>query len=231
MGIGLRREGEVFILSLDDGENRFRDDSIAAWNEALDEVEAAEGPKALVTHGSGKFYSNGLDLDWAMAKEDFAFDEYLGDVTAIYGRVLTFPCVTVAAVNGHAFGAGGQLMMAHDFRVMREDRGYFCMPEIDMRAPLHPGMTAILQARLPKQTAHEVISTGRRYGGADALAAGIVEETAPEARVLPRAIEIAAPLAAKAHPVMSTLKAGLYPHVLEALSRKLENATVPGENH
>ena len=37
MGIELRREGEVFVLSLDDGENRFRDDSIAAWNEALDE--------------------------------------------------------------------------------------------------------------------------------------------------------------------------------------------------
>ena len=62
MGIELRREGEVFVLSLDDGENRFRDDSIAAWNEALDEVEATEGPKALVTTGTGKFYSNGLDL-------------------------------------------------------------------------------------------------------------------------------------------------------------------------
>ena len=231
MGIELRREGEVFVLSLDDGENRFRDDSIAAWNEALDEVEAAEGPKALVTTGAGKFYSNGLDLEWALSNRRDAFDQYIADVLAIYRRVLTFPCVTVAAVNGHAFGAGGQLMMAHDYRVMREDRGYFCMPEIDMRAPLHPGMTALLQARLPMQTLHEVIATGRRYGGVDALAAGIVEHTAPEALVLPRAIEIAAPLATKAHPVMSALKAGMYPHVLEALSRKLEGGTTPEEVH
>jgi enoyl-CoA hydratase/carnithine racemase len=209
MGHELRREGEVFILVFDDGENRFRDDSIAAINAALDEVEGTEGPKALVTTGTGKFYSNGLDLDWAMANVGDAFDRYIADVIAIYGRVLTFPCSTVAAVNGHAFGAGGQLMMAHDYRVMREDRGYFCMPEIDMQAPLHPGMTAILQARLSAQTAHEVIATGRRYGGADALAAGIVEHIAVEADVLPRAIEIAGPLAGKAHPVMTTLKAGV----------------------
>ena len=63
--IALKREGEVFVLRMDDGENRFRDDSVAAWNAALDEVVAADGPKALVTTGTGKFYSNGLDLEWA----------------------------------------------------------------------------------------------------------------------------------------------------------------------
>ena len=216
MAIELRREGEVFVLALDDGENRFNDDSMKAWRTALDEVEGTDGPKALVTTGSGKFYSNGLDLDWAMANKKDDFGSYLRDVLGIYERVLTFPCITVAAMNGHAFGAGGQVALAHDFRVMREDRGYFCMPEIDMRMPLHPGMTAILQARLSAQTAHEVIATGRRFGGADALAAGIVEHVAPEADVLPRAIEIAAGLSGKAHPVMSRLKADLYPETLAA---------------
>ena len=216
MAIELRREGEVFILTLDDGENRFNDDSIAAWNGALDEVEGTEGPKALVTTGAGKFYSNGLDLDWAMANKKDDFGSYIGDVLCVYERVLTFPCITVAAMNGHAFGAGGQVALAHDFRVMREDRGYFCMPEVDMRAPLHPGMTAILRARLSAQTVHEVIATGRRFGGGDALAAGIVEQAAPESEVLPRAIEIASGLAGKAHPILSRLKADLYPETLAA---------------
>ena len=62
----LTREGAVFVLRWEDGENRFRDEAISGWNAALDEVEAAEGPKALVSIGAGKFYSNGLDLDWAM---------------------------------------------------------------------------------------------------------------------------------------------------------------------
>jgi len=229
VGIALRREGEVFVLQLDDGENRFRDDSIAAWNAALDEVDAADGPKALVTVGTGKFYSNGLDLEWAMGNAGVDFGAYIAGVLAIYGRVLTLACPTVAAMNGHAFGAGGQVALAHDFRVMREDRGYFCMPEIDMKAPLHPGMTAILKARLPKQTLHEVVATGRRYGGADALAAGIVEHATPEDEVLARALAIAAPLAHKAHPVMSKLKADLYPEVLHALSLELEGAGPEGE--
>ena len=54
--VSLRREGDVFVLSWNDGaDNRFRDDGIAGWNAALDEIEAADGPNALVTTGAGKF--------------------------------------------------------------------------------------------------------------------------------------------------------------------------------
>ncbi len=137
-------------------------------------------------------------------------------------RVLVFPAYTVAAMNGHAFGAGAQIALAHDTRVMRADRGYFCMPEIDMKAPLHPGMTAIIQARLPHQSAHEVIVTGTRYGGELALSRKIVDEAVPEDEVLPRAIAIAAQWAPKADPAMAVLKRGMYPRALEALATKLE---------
>ena len=51
--------------------------------------------------------------------------------------MLTLPVYTVAAVNGHAFGAGAQLAVAHDLRLMRTDRGFFCTPEIDMKVGLH----------------------------------------------------------------------------------------------
>lgn len=47
--------------------------------------------------------------------------------------MLTLPMPTVAAVTGHAFGGGALLAMAHDWRVMRGDRGYFCFPEVDIR--------------------------------------------------------------------------------------------------
>ena len=219
--IDLTREGDVFVLRMDAGENRFHPQFVSAWNDALDEVEKAAGPKALVTTGSGKFYSNGLDMDWMLSEGRDRIDEYLHSVLAVMGRVLTFPAITVAAINGHAFGAGAQIALAHDNRVMRTGRGYFCMPEIDMKANLHPGMTAIIQARLPQQTAHEVIATGTRYPAEAALARHIVEHAVPEAEVLPKAVEIAAPLAAKADPVMSTLKADMYPRVLEAMRQSL----------
>ena len=133
-------------------------------------------------------------------------------------RVLTFPAATVAAVNGHAFGAGAQLAVAHDHRLMRVDRGFWCMPEIDMHAPLHPGMLKLLAARIPAAALHELITTGKRYGGAEAQARGIMDEAVAEAELLPRAIHIAAGLAAKSHPVLGTLKRSLYPEVLKALA-------------
>jgi len=216
---GLRREGPVFVLQMDAGENRFDPTMIGAWSAALDEVEEADPPKALVTVGSGRFYSNGLDLEHGIASDDLG--GYVQQVLALYAKVLTLPCVTVAAINGHAFGAGGQITLAHDFRLMRADRGYFCMPEIDMGAFLHPGMTAILRARLPEQTAHEMIVTGRRYGGLEAVEAGIVQRALPAEDLLPAAREIARGLAEKAKPVMRRLKADQYSGVLAALAAPL----------
>ena len=218
--IDLARHGDVFVLRFDAPENRFRPDNIAAWNTALDRVEAAGSPAALVTTGTGKFYSNGLDLEWLFAKaSDAERRSYIPDVLALMARVLTFPAITVAAINGHAFGAGAQLSLAHDYRIMRSERGYWCMPEIDMKAPLHPGMTALIQARVPKQTAHELIVTGTRYAAEAALAKRIVDQVASENELLPRAIALAASLASKADPAMRLLKTGMYPRALEALTQ------------
>lgn len=219
--IDLSREGDVFVLRMDSGENRFSPPFIEKFAACLDEVEKADGAKALVTTGSGKFYSNGLDLDHMMAEGGAGAQEYIASVLDLMRRVLTLNCVSVAAVNGHAFGAGGQIAVAHDFRLMRADRGFFCMPEIDMQAPLHPGMVAILKARLPALTCHEVIVTGARYGGELAAARSIVDSALPEGELLGAAVEQAAALAGKAHPVMSALKADLYPKVMEALALPL----------
>jgi Delta3-Delta2-enoyl-CoA isomerase len=217
--LDLDRHGDVFVLRMDAGENRFVPESIAAWHTALDEVEKAAAPKALVTVGSGKFYSNGLDLEHMAKCGDIP--AYVSSVLAILKRVLTFPTYTVAALNGHAFGAGAQVALAHDARVMRTGRGFFCMPEIDMKAFLHPGMTAIIQARLPHQSAHELIVTGMRYPAERALEQKIVDRIVPEEELLPTAIAMAAEWAAKADPVMHILKRDMYPRVLAALDQKL----------
>src|SRR5262245_11706668 len=218
--LALRREGAGFVLAWSDGENRFRDESIAAWNAALDEVDAAEGAKALVTTGAGKFYSNGLDLDWALREARERVPDFVLAVLGVLGRVLTLACPTVAAVNGHAFGAGAQLAVAHDRRLMRAERGSWCLPEIDLRAPLHGGMTALLRARLPAQALHEAIATGRRFGGEAARAAGVVDLALAEAELLPKAVELAAELAPKAHPVLRRLKSDLYAPALAALRER-----------
>ena len=120
MPINLSREGDVFVLRFDDGENRFRPDNLADWHAALDEVEQAGTPAALVTTGSGRFYSNGLDLEWMLTQAGGPErEEYIPAVLGLMARILVFPTITVAALNGHAFGAGAQISLAHDYRVMR----------------------------------------------------------------------------------------------------------------
>ncbi|KUH96134.1 enoyl-CoA hydratase-related protein [Mycobacterium sp. IS-1556] len=213
----LHKRGAVFVLTLGADENRFHPDRLAAINSALDEVEATDGPKAVVTTGEGKFYSNGLDLDFMAANPDAA-EANLADVHALFARVLAFPAPIVAAVQGHAFAAGAMLALAHDLIVMRADRGYFCLPEVDLGIPFTAGMNALIRSRLPIATAHEAMTTARRYGGDDALAAGIVAQTAGEADVVDAAVDRAQALAAKAGAVFGTIKARLYAEVIAELN-------------
>ncbi|QKW10418.1 enoyl-CoA hydratase/isomerase family protein [Streptomyces sp. NA04227] len=213
----LERDGEVFILHLEpDDENRFHPDFLDEVTAVYDEIEAESGPRALVTVGSGKFWSNGLDLEWVGAHGDQT-NAYLERVQAMLARTLASPVVTVAAVNGHAFAAGAMWSLAHDFRVMRADRGYFCLPEVDMGLAFIPGMNDLLLARLAPHIAHEAMTTGRRYGGEQALAAHIVDAVAAEDEVLAKAVELARPLAVKATDTRARIKETMYTTALASL--------------
>ena len=83
--------------------------------------------------------------------------------------------------------------------------------------PLHPGMTALIQAKLPVQTAHEAIAMGKRYGGEVAMDLGIVQQAVAEDEVLPAARAYAQALATKPRKPMQVLKQGMYAAVLAAL--------------
>jgi enoyl-CoA hydratase/carnithine racemase len=136
----------------------------------------------------------------------------------IFARLLSSPIPSVAALNGHAFAGGAMLALACDFRVMRSDRGFFCIPEIDLGLPLHPAMASLIAARLPKLTAHEAIITGRRYGGSEALERGIVDYATPAVDLIAKAIAVAAPLAGKNRAVMQTHKRLMYAETLRLLT-------------
>ena len=193
MDISVTREGSVAVIRWDDAENRINVDSLARLNEIVDELESVEGPLAIVLTGTGKFFSNGLDLD------RFAdYDELVATVamfTRLVGRLMVFPAYTVAAINGHAFAAGALLSCAFDHRIMREDRGYWCMNEAEIGLALSDELWSILEHRLPRASAVTAVTTARRFSGPDAVRFGIVEETASAVEVLERAVAHAESLA------------------------------------
>lgn len=216
--VDLRRDGDVFVLTMRAGENRFNRPFVDALNEALDSVEASSPPAALVTTAEDKFYSNGLDLAWIAGDGQHEGGRFVGDVMRLLGRILTFPMPTVAAINGHAFAAGAMLALAHDFRVMRADRGFFCLPEIDIHVPLAPGMTALIANRLSPTVFRDAILSGARIGGTDAQARAIVDEAVAAEDVLPHAVARGAALAGKDRATYGALKRGMYGAVYDLLA-------------
>jgi enoyl-CoA hydratase/carnithine racemase len=218
--IDLRRDGDVFVLTMQAGENRFNRPFLDALNRALDTVEASAGPAALVTTGGQeKFYSTGLDLDWLGGDGQNEAPRFVEAVIALFARVVALGVPTVAAINGHAFVAGGMLALAHDFRVMRADRGFFCLNEVDIGLPLHPGMVALVKHRLAAGVLRDVVLTGARIGGTEAREREIVDEAVQAPEVLPTAIARAAALARKDRQTYAALKLGINGDLVGALGK------------
>src|SRR5271157_2705391 len=216
--IDLKKEDHVFILTMRSGQNLFNRMFVDAMNEALDTVEGSSGPAALVTTGGeDKFYSNGLDLAWLGGDGKAEAMEVIKDVLKLLGRVMAFPIPTAAAINGHCFAAGAMLALAHDFRVMRADRGFFCLPEVDINIPFVPGMTALIKSRLTPNVFRTLLLTGARIGGIEAKELGIVDEAIPADNVLPRAMACVAPLAGKDRHTFRAIKRGMYADALALL--------------
>lgn len=214
--VGVARHDEVVIVSMAREENRFHPELLDGLERALDEVDSSDQPSAVVLTGEGKFFSNGLDLDYLGSAGSDGATANIARVHRLFARLLGAGVYTVAAINGHAFAAGAMLALACDERVMRADRGYFCLPEVDLGMPFTPGMQALITGRLSPSAAHEAMVTGRRYGGAEAERRGIVEVAVAEDQVLAEAVRRASAQAAKSRQSVATIKRALYASAIAA---------------
>ncbi|MCS5689100.1 MAG: enoyl-CoA hydratase/isomerase family protein, partial [Acidimicrobiales bacterium] len=191
--LSLEQHGHVSVLTLDNGENRWTTTMTRELDAALDEVEQTTGPHALVTASSDpKFFSNGLDLDWITSKGDHEGGDrrVFGDeAMKLFARLITFPMPTIAAVNGHAFGAGFMWALCHDQRVMRRDRGMMCANEIEIGVPIPEAELALFHHKLPRHAFYETVQFAKRWTGEEAFSSGFVQELADQDEVTSKAIE------------------------------------------
>jgi enoyl-CoA hydratase/carnithine racemase len=112
--------------------------------------------------------------------------------------------VSVAAVQGHAVGAGFQLALACDLRLVADDVA-FSMKETSLGLVPDLGGTAPLVALVGYSRALEVCATGRRVGAQEAVAWGLASLAVPLGQ-LPSATDdlVAALLAAPAEALRAT---------------------------
>ena len=209
--IDLTRDGDVHVATMNFEKNAVNPAFVEAMHDALDRVEAeCKGPGALVLTGAGKFFCSGLEVETVMRLQGEDATRFFGGVLSLTKRLLVGPVPVVAAVNGHAFAAGAFLAMACDFRVMRADRGWICISEVDVGVPIGAGMMNLLRAKLPPPVLAEAVLTGRRYAGPEAVAAGFADATASEADLLADAVKRAAELATKERGIFGKLKRTLW---------------------
>nr|WP_053777885.1 enoyl-CoA hydratase/isomerase family protein [Gordonia sp. NB41Y]KOY49338.1 enoyl-CoA hydratase [Gordonia sp. NB41Y] len=197
-------------------ENRFRLEWIEQV-ESLVDTAVADGAKALVITATGKFFTNGLDTDF-IAAHAAELPAYLDKVHGLYTKILTLPVPTIAAINGHAFGAGAMLALCADHVVMRTERGFWSLPEAALSMPFTRGMASLIRTRLTDRTATEAMLTSRRYAADAAVAAGIVDEAAAADDLLALAAAIGAERAPLAGPAQTLIKRGLRQPLLADLA-------------
>ena len=164
-------DGNIAILTMNRGENRF---NIPFCNEmlaALDAIEAVKEVNALVvTAADPKIWSNGMDLDWlvpAIGRKDPDVNIFFPLQDKLMRRLLFYPMITVAAISGHAFASGAIFASCFDFRFMRSDRGFLCFPEVDLNIPFLPYMSALIKKILPMYFVEEAELTGKRFTAAE----------------------------------------------------------------
>lgn len=197
--INLERVDDVFILTMDAGENRWNTNFARAFDARLDEVIASDGPAAMITASSDpKFFSNGLDLDWRRGEGDGEGGDksVFGDeFFALMGRLITFPVPTICAVNGHGFGAGFMLALSHDVRLMRADRGYLCANEIQIGMAIPDAELSLFRHKMSGSAFFDTVQLARRWTGPEAKAAGFVRDTANLDDLMGKAMDLARQLA------------------------------------
>ncbi|MEE3325732.1 MAG: enoyl-CoA hydratase/isomerase family protein [Myxococcota bacterium] len=209
-----KRDGAIHIVTMNSGANVINPDWQARMLEILDGVENdCDGDAGLVLMGEGKFFSNGLDVPVVMSLQGDEMASFGTRMGQIMGRLTLLPMPSVAAVNGHAFAAGAFLALACDYRLMREDRGWISVSEVDAGVPIGAPMMDLLREKLPPATVRDAVLTGKRYAADEAILAGFADGKASEGDLLAEARKWAETMATTERRIFKTLKRTLYAQV------------------
>lgn len=161
----------------------------------LDAWRDDDAVRVVVLSGSGKTFAAGADLQELQGR---SAEEQRAFITPphIYDAVATYPKPVIACINGHALGAGCELMMACDLRIAG-DRSKVGQPEVGLGIIPGGGGTQRLPRLAGYGKAMYLVLTGEIITAERAEAMGLVDEVVPQERLHERTRELAAGLAAK----------------------------------
>ncbi|MCH7789944.1 MAG: crotonase/enoyl-CoA hydratase family protein [Acidobacteria bacterium] len=235
--------GERVTIEVDDGVadvrlnrgdkmNAMDGPMFAALVEAADSLAVDTSVRAVVLSGNGASFCAGLDFSGFQAMAGGVGDDDSKSTGSI-GRIESdrphkthraqqavwgwheLPMPVIAAVHGVAFGAGCQLVVGADIRVVSPD---VRMSVLEIRWGLSPDMTItqLLPGLVGADVAKELIWTGREVGGDEAVSIGLATHVADDPHAA--ATELAQTIASKS------------PHAIRAAKRLINEAAAEDRN-
>lgn len=171
----------------------------------IDEIEKDTSVRVIIFTGDGeKAFVAGADISEMSKFSPKEAEEFSELGQRVFNKIERINKITIAAVNGYAFGGGMEFMMACDFALI-DEKALIGQPEINLG--LIPGFGG--SQRLPRivgeKRALEIILTGRRINADEAVSLGLALKKTENGKVLDEAIKMAEEIVAK--PFIAVIKA------------------------
>src|SRR3954453_24089445 len=194
-----RRDDGVVVLTLDlpDRRNAMTGELTAAWGSTIAKLRGDRSVRCIVVTGEGSAFCAGGDLSWIAESPDLSVDAIRDRMLPFYRTWLSIrelEAPSIAAINGHAIGAGLCLALACDLRYVA--RG------AKLSAPftqlgMHAGMAAtwLLPEAVGIAAARDLLLTGRAVEGDEALRLGLVNGVVDADALMDTALGVAGRIA------------------------------------
>lgn len=169
------RDAVVLLFDRPEKRNALNRQLSRAISLALSAAESSARPLVLRSRTPGMFVGG---ADVAELKERSVEDSLSRLNARLFQQVFEYPWPTVAVVDGAALGGGCELALACDFRIT-SDRAQWGLPEVRLGIIPSAGGLTRLARLVGVGTANDLVLTGRRVDGHEALKLGLVHRAVP----------------------------------------------------
>ncbi|MFA8438543.1 enoyl-CoA hydratase/isomerase family protein [Pueribacillus sp. YX66] len=192
-------ESTVKLKSISDGMGHIilnRPKSLNALNEEmlyellekLTVIENTSSYKTLIISGSGDNFAAGADLKQISEMDAKTFENYVRLIQEVTWKLEKIPILTIAAIQGVAYGGGLELALSCDFRFATPD-SRFALPEIRLGLIPGGGGTYRLTKLIGLAKAKKMLYTGSVIRAEEALQVGLLEKITSEDHLIEETIE------------------------------------------
>jgi enoyl-CoA hydratase len=196
------KDGSIGWLTFDHPERR-NAVTQAMWlqlGEILQDFEADQAIRVVVLKGAGdKAFVSGADISqFGQQRRNAAEVAASNRLTDAARQALaTFPKPTIAMIQGYCLGGGLAIALMCDLRFASEG-STFGIPAARLGVGYGPSSIALLQALVGPAYTREILYTGRRFNGEEALRMGLINRLLPPADLAPYVRDCAATIGANA---------------------------------